>query len=305
MKAWIQKLSKEQVISELSARNLPTEGTMDELRQRMRHFVDINPTSRSTSNATMVEETPRATELDTGEAFNQLRKWGLQFDGRDPLGFLEQVEELCDAAGFPQELLLKGLPIFLKGEALLWHRNNKEFFESWEQFRRELISHFLSPHFQAKLTREILGRQQKQNEPFKTFATELLTKMRRAGGFSTEDKLERLYENMSPEYKLYVRRRDVRSISELTTLAAEYEEIEQQKGDFRRPITPAVAAVYNRQDCCWRCKQRGHTRQNCKRPAIKFCSQCGKDGVLTKDCHPRPGNATQAGKDAATVRPAK
>ncbi|KMQ93760.1 putative adhesion exoprotein [Lasius niger] len=25
---------------------------------------------------------------------------------------------------------------------------------------------------------------------------------------------------------------------------------------------------------------RGHTRFDCKRPAKKFCSQCGKDGVL-------------------------
>jgi len=31
----------------------------------------------------------------------------------------------------------------------------------------------------------------------------MLTNMRRAGGFSQEDQIDRLYENMHPEYKLY------------------------------------------------------------------------------------------------------
>lgn len=37
--------------------------------------------------------------------------------------------------------------------------------------------------------------------------------MRRAGGFSTEDKLLRLYMNMSPEYKVYVRLDDITDVA--------------------------------------------------------------------------------------------
>ncbi|KYN05229.1 hypothetical protein ALC62_03875 [Cyphomyrmex costatus] len=58
----------------------------------------------------------------------------------------------------------------------------------------------------------------------------------------------------------------------------------------------ATAAVaYNRAECCWRCKQRGHTRFDCKRTPRKFCSQCGKDGILTKECHSPPENEASTG----------
>lgn len=36
MKAWIQRLSKNQLMAELADLNLPTDGNMEELRQRMR-----------------------------------------------------------------------------------------------------------------------------------------------------------------------------------------------------------------------------------------------------------------------------
>lgn len=162
MKAWRQKLSaeEEQLIAEVALLNSPTEGTIEDLRQRMRNYVDRNSISGNSRATTMTEElslangpAPRVTA--TGETLNQLRKFGLQSDGKDPLGFLEQVEELCNAVGFPQKLLLQGLPIFLKG-ALLWHRNNKKVFG--EQFCREVMNHFLPTHFQAQLTQKILSR---------------------------------------------------------------------------------------------------------------------------------------------------
>lgn len=151
-----------------------------------------------------------------------------------------------------------------------------------------------------QLTREI-HRQQKQNEQFKSYATEMLTKMRRAGILSSKEQLETIYENMSPDLKLYINRGNIQTVGELTALAAEYEEIEQRK-EFRKPPVSPVATVYNKEECCWRCKQRGHTRQQCKRSARKFCSQCGKDRVLTKECHLFQGNSKRAGESAAAAR---
>src|SRR5580765_698490 len=128
--------------------------------------------------------------------------------------------------------------------------------------------------------------------------------MRRAGGFTRGEQLDRLYDNMNPEYKLYVRYDEAASIAELQARASEYEEIEQQRRDTRKvdrtdTVKPTVATAYSRTDCCWRCKQRGHTRFDFKRPPKKFCSQCGRDGVFTKDCHPPSGNAQRAGDAAA------
>jgi len=51
----------------------------------------------------------------------------------------------------------------------------------------------------------------------------MLTNMRRAGGFSREEQIECLYENMHPEYKLYIRFNDVTSLGDLSARAAEYD----------------------------------------------------------------------------------
>ncbi|KAL7307790.1 hypothetical protein TKK_0000114 [Trichogramma kaykai] len=57
---------------------------------------------------------------------------------------------------------------------------------------------------------------------------------------------------------------------------------------------------YNRKDHCWNCKQRGHSRVNCKNPRRKFCSVCGKDNVLTRNCH-GPKNETETEKPSTRV----
>lgn len=145
-----------------------------------------------------------------------------------------------------------------------------------------------------RLKNEIQERRQLPDEPFDKYATALLTLIRRAGGFSADDKIERLYENLRMEYKMYVRSEEITDISDLTARAREFEKLKraqgQEKKDERRTTNTAVATEYDRRNTCWLCKQRGHHRFYCRRPARKFCSQCGKDGVLTRECHPRPGN---------------
>jgi len=89
----------------------------------------------------------------------------------------------------------------------------------------------------------------------------MMTLMRRAGGFSSAEQLKRIYDNMHPDYKLYVRISDIGSINELQIRAREYEEIEQEKREAQKrgktDASPVIAAVYNKTECCWRCKQRG------------------------------------------------
>ncbi|KMQ92331.1 hypothetical protein RF55_7699 [Lasius niger] len=110
---------------------------------------------------------------------------------------------------------------------------------------------------------------------------------------------------MDPDYRLYIRLHKVTSVHELSAHASEYEEINRQRHQREEKKTatgPTVAATeYNRNDCCWRCKQRGHTRAYCKRPPK--CSRCGKDGVLTRDCHPPTENGPRAGNVAAVTPP--
>lgn len=103
-----------------------------------------------------------------------------------------------------------------------------------------------------------MGRYQKVDEPFMHYSTVMITLMRQAGGFSRAEQLEILYDNMYPEYKTYVRVDDVRDLAELQSRAREFEDIEGEKRDARKrekvAVAPTVAAVYNKTECCWRCK---------------------------------------------------
>jgi len=136
----------------------------------------------------------------------------------------------------------------------------------------------------------------------------MLTLMRRAGNFGADAKLDRIYENMRAEYKYTIRLDELADLTDLTDRAADFEEIRREETRERQAVKRNVSSAkttgeYDRANTCWRCKQRGHDRFNCWRPAKTFCSQCGKDGVRTKDCHPRPGNAAAAGITEAEPRP--
>ena len=330
MRSLMQLASKSELAEFALNRGLDASGTLEDIRRRVRDYFDrhpeedaeienpaiAGPSTDAFLDAREAPRTPVALTLpvppfrppsspvaDDTKVINQIRKWGCHFDGRDPLAFLERVEELKDAYGYTNGQLLKGLPELLKGETLLWYRNNRDDWTSWADFDRALRMQFLPRRYQAALRREVTDRRQKPGEKFAKYATELLTLMRRAGGITREEQIERVYENMQPEYKIYVRYDEAASLAELQARASEYEDIERQRQEVRKAARtdntpPTVATAYNKQECCWRCKQRGHTRFDCKRPAKKFCSQCGKDGVLTRQCHPPAGNAERTGTAA-------
>ncbi|XP_014469758.1 PREDICTED: uncharacterized protein LOC106741871 [Dinoponera quadriceps] len=237
-----------------------------------------------------------------------MRKWGCAFYGRDSLTFLERVEELNEGYGFSERDLLRGLPELLRGDSLLWYRNNRTTWQTWDDFEQDLREQYLPPRYQALLKKEINKRLQKPGELYAHFETELLTKMRRAGYYADEERLLQLYDNLQPDYKLYIRIADVRSIRDLRQRAMEYEAINRKRQEScARTLPPRPAAIdataYERSMCCWRCKQRGHTRLQCRRPARKFCSQCDRDGVLTCECHPVPGNGQEASAASSDDRP--
>ena len=126
------------------------------------------------------------------KTLNQMRKWGCQFDGRDPVAFLERVDELREGYGYTGEQLLRGLPELLRGDALLWARNNRDFWTTWEEFCADFRVQYFPPQYLERLQREIFERRQKENEAFTHFATAMVTLMRRAGGFSREQQLSQI-----------------------------------------------------------------------------------------------------------------
>jgi len=241
---------------------------------------------------------PSAAWTNIAKMINQIRKY---FDSKDPLSFLERVEELHQGFRFSRDQLLR-LPELLRGETYCGTKTTEML--GSDDFCQEFRQQYLPRRYRIQLTREIRSCTQRPNEPFHKHATVMLTDMRRAWGFSREAQLKRLYENMHPEYKLYIRLDDVTSLGDLNALASEYESIEKQRRALRvdRKTATESTIAYCREECCWRCKQRGHIRADCRRPPRKFCFRCGKDGVLIRECHPSSGNATRTGEDAVVTR---
>jgi len=327
MKSWIYRLTKPQIICEAEKRQLNTSGTVNDLRRRLSRYLDehpempdtnpmYNPAGPSPPPALLVPPTspllPPPVPIDSGishnKAMNQIRKWGCHFDGRDPLSFLERVTELQRQYHYPNDLILDGLPELLRGKAILWYRNFRDEWHTLDDFFCAFRRQYLPRRYQARLTREIQDRRQRPDESFGDYASDLLTLMRRAGNFEADAKLDRIYENMRAEYKYSIRLEDLVDVADLSDRAAEFEEIKKEEAREKQAVRKNVSAAktpgdYDRANTCWRCKQRGHDRFNCRRPAKKFCSQCGKDGVRTQDCHPRPGNAAVAGAVIAEPRP--
>ena len=144
MKSWIQTLSKDKLARFAVMYEIDTSGTLDDIRQRVRAYIDEHAEEFShdapppgTSNPrresrTTVAPPPIPFEFEdiriTHDAsiLNQIRKWGCHFDGRDPVAFLERVDELRAAYGYSDEQLLRGLPELLRGDALIWSRNNRD-----------------------------------------------------------------------------------------------------------------------------------------------------------------------------------
>lgn len=150
-KGWIYRMSKPELMTELDRFGLSTEGTIDELRRRMSTFVDANPhTPQGAMESESVEPTPPAVARSAHESpetivkgVNQIRKWGCHFDGRDPVAFLERVEELREAYQIPGANLLLGLPELMRGDALLWLRNNRGEWRCWEDFCQDFRDYYL------------------------------------------------------------------------------------------------------------------------------------------------------------------
>ncbi|KAL6266002.1 hypothetical protein P5V15_002852 [Pogonomyrmex californicus] len=100
------------------------------------------------------------------------------------------------------------------------------------------------------------------------------------------------------------------------SLVTEYEGIQKQRQTLRATehrgegiakTSRTAATAYNPRDHCWRCRQRGHTRFECRRPPVLFCSQCGKEyspAIATRRETPAGSRIPRPRLDPSKLHPA-
>lgn len=229
------------------------------------------------------------------DVIDKVRKWSIRYDGdKDVIDFVERVEELASAYRIEQDKLISALPELLKGTALQWLRNNRDQYKKWSDIKKGLILHFLPTNYKGALEEEIRQKHQKPKEPAKEYITDMQTLTRRIG-HNEKTQLQIIYEHLRAEYRLYIHRRDFRTIRELERLTDEYEEIKKAENrqksliinevsdqainlskQFQTPIQTAVP--FNPINHCWNCGKSGHFRDQCQGQRRLFCAKCGKYG---------------------------
>lgn len=236
---WIYKLKKDELQQELTKYGEFTVGTVEELRTRLKNVIRGNkpPTSPKLivssppNTAQPRSPTPNLMQPSPISAvLDQVRKWNINFDGKkDVVSFLERIEELQDGYNFSNEQMLRALPELLKGDALLWYRNNRTFWTTWECFLTSFKSFYLPSEYHFDLEEKVRSRTQRETENVKDYVIAIQTLLRRLNNITPAQQLHRIYTNLKPEYRKYIRRRDFNTLSELVNLANDYELVCKQE----------------------------------------------------------------------------
>lgn len=185
------------------------------------------PLANAVPNNYAIAHGNQVSGLVTAPVIDQVRKWSVKYEGgRDPLAFVERLEELAEVYMVNIDLLPKIMPEVLCNTALQWYRNNNEHWDNWADFKQDFLRFFLPARYFERLEDDIRQRRQHAREKYKDYVLAIQTLMRHAG-YSSEQRLERIFRNSHPDYLLYIRRRDFSSLTELLTLAEDYEGIHE------------------------------------------------------------------------------
>ncbi|KAM8701394.1 hypothetical protein ACLKA7_011568, partial [Drosophila subpalustris] len=124
-------------------------------------------------------------------------------------------------------------------------------------------------------------------------------------GYSAAQELHRVYENAAPEYKLYVRRQDFSTLSQLTRVAAEYESIRDYgghqgvgSGQGRHPVPGRSMDFLSAIGTDMQCGYAEVIPEASVNPAVKLTKRAARDEELS----PVPWSSPKSLSDQSSLK---
>jgi len=154
---------------------------------------------------------------------DKMTEWGFLSTSRRT-----RSASLSTWTGIDRKYLSHAIVVLLTGRAEIWFRTSGLQGGAWTEVRREFLDFFLPPRYYQRLDDGVRSHFQGSNEPFKE-----RLKMRRPG-LSPEQELERVYENMLPEYKMFTRRQDFGALTVVTHLVVNFKVARSREGRTSR-----------------------------------------------------------------------
>ena len=195
-------------------------------------------------NQTQVTSSFYSRPKDIGET---IRRWNIKFsaDGTKSIQkFLEDIDRRASLFSVTSEELLLALPDMLEGKAKIWYSAMYRLWNSWDQFKRDAISHYgAGKEYQQKLETEFMSRTQGEDEDVRTYMFSLLAIAEEFRPRISDDrKLDMLYRNIKPEIKKLLFSKEIKNIDTFITEAIRVEEL--LKSGNLPPPPPREACLF-------------------------------------------------------------
>lgn len=251
-----------------------------------------------------------------------VHKWNVTYDGGSSLSnFLERIDELSSARGVNKQQLFSSAVEFFSGNALTWFRANRDSIHSWDDLVAALKNTFLPADYDFSLWNEIRNRTQGSEEKVSIFVANMEGLFKRLSTRPTEaERIVYIRRNLQPYLQQRLGLQTIQTVSELSQICRQLEDIQHRTQQFREPpavsqaIEPdlayhrprpatRIAAVDAESDHieavgpstrtpikCWNCGQPGHRSANCPDVRRTHCYRCGKPNVTTRNCPKCAGN---------------